>query len=344
MMRSKIETIKPSPRIGIIGSGAIGGFYGLLLARAGFEVNFLLRSEYEAIADHGLLVESRVFGNLRLEKVNAFRHVEDMPPSDWLLVGTKSTSNADIAPVIVQAAAPGAKILVMQNGLGVEDQLRPLLPSSLHLIGGLCYVCALRKAPGVIEHVALGDIHLGYHSGPAHSPDEQQAILEAGAALFRGTEINAEAAPNLTQERWHKLIFNVPFNGLSALLNAGTNTLASDPDSRELILDMMREVISGANQCGYPLSPELAEQSMTMTAALPDYLPSMYQDYAQGRPMELDAIYAAPLAAARAAGYAMPKVESLYRTLRFLDARHAPAHLPEADYELADDRQARYGD
>jgi 2-dehydropantoate 2-reductase len=339
-----IGVTKSSPRIGIIGSGAIGGFYGLMLARAGFEVNFLLRSEYEAVAAHGLLVESRIYGDLRLRKVNAYRSVDDMPPSDWLLVGTKSTTNAAIAPLIVQAAAPGARILNMQNGLGVEDQLRPLLPSSLHLIGGLCYICALRKCPGVIEHLSLGDVHLGYHSGPAQGPDAQHAILEAGAALFRAASINTQVVPDLTEARWHKLIFNIPFNGLSALLNSGTSTLSADPDSRELILDMMGEVVAGANQCGYALSAALPNQAMSLT--LPDYLPSMYLDYAQGRPMELDAIYEAPLAAARAAGCAMPKVEALYQSLRFLDARHIRAQPPQqsAVYQFAGDELAKCGD
>lgn len=136
------------PRIGIIGTGAIGGFYGVMLARAGFDVHFLLRSEYDAVAARGLQLNSVVHGAQALFPAQAYRDAADMPPCDWLLVGAKTTSNAALAPVIAKAAAPGAKVVLLQNGLAVEDALRPLLPESLHLLGGLCYICVHRSAPG----------------------------------------------------------------------------------------------------------------------------------------------------------------------------------------------------
>ena len=162
-------------RIGVIGTGAIGGFYGLLLARAGFDVHFLLRSEYAAVAENGLQLNSLVHGSLALEKVQAYHDVAEMPPCDWLLVGAKTTSNAELAPIVARAAAPGAKVLLLQNGLAVEESMRALLPDSLHLLGGLCYICVHRSAPGVIEHQALGAVHLGYHSGPASDAEAQLA-------------------------------------------------------------------------------------------------------------------------------------------------------------------------
>lgn len=126
----------PAPRIGIIGTGAIGGFYGSLLARAGHDVHFLLRSEYAAVVERGLQLNSAVHGALHLEAVQAYRRVEDMPPCDWLLVGAKTNGNAELAPLIAQAAAPAARVVLLQNGLAVEDELRPLLPDTLHLLGG----------------------------------------------------------------------------------------------------------------------------------------------------------------------------------------------------------------
>ena len=119
-----------------------------LLARAGFDVHFLLRSEYDAVRANGLQLNSAVHGALALKPVQAYRDVAEMPPCDWLLVGAKTTSNADLAPLIAWAAAPGAKVVLLQNGLAVEDALRPLLPDSLHLLGGLCYICVHRDAPG----------------------------------------------------------------------------------------------------------------------------------------------------------------------------------------------------
>jgi 2-dehydropantoate 2-reductase len=97
-------------RIGIIGTGAIGGFYGLMLARAGHDVHFLLRSEYGAVVERGLQLNSAVHGAVNLAPVQAYQQVDDMPPCDWLLVGAKTTANAELAPLIDKAAASGAKV------------------------------------------------------------------------------------------------------------------------------------------------------------------------------------------------------------------------------------------
>ena len=310
-----------SPRIGIIGAGAIGGFYGLLLARAGFDVHFLLRSEFDAVARQGLQLNSAVHGALRLQPVQAYRSAAEMPPCDWLLVGAKTTSNAELAPLLAQAAAPGAKVVLLQNGLAVEDELRPLLPDHLHLLGGLCYICVHRSAPGVIEHQSLGAINLGYHSGPAISADERQGLLEAGVALFKQAGLDSTAMAELEQARWQKLVWNVPYNGLSVLLDSHTTDLMRNPDSRALIEAIMQEVVDAATACGHSLPPGFAGKLLAATDRMPDYLPSMYHDFALGRPMELHAIYAAPLAAAAKAGCAMPRTQMLYQALRFLEQR-----------------------
>ncbi|MFZ6049438.1 putative 2-dehydropantoate 2-reductase [Pseudomonas sp. CR3202] len=310
------------PRIGIIGTGAIGGFYGVMLARAGYDVHFLLRSEYDAVAARGLQLNSVVHGAQALFPVQAYREASEMPPCDWLLVGAKTTSNAALAPVIAKAAAPGAKVVLLQNGLAVEDALRPLLPESLHLLGGLCYICVHRSAPGVIEHQSLGAVNLGYHSGPARDEAERQALAEEGSALFKAAGIDSAAVANLDQARWQKLVWNIPYNGLSVLLNAGTTALMGNADSRALIQAVMEEVVTAAAACGHRVPDNFAAKLLASTDRMPDYLPSMYHDAAQRRPLELGAIYEAPLAAASTAGFEMPRVRTLYQALRFIDARN----------------------
>ncbi|MGE8060004.1 putative 2-dehydropantoate 2-reductase [Pseudomonas sp. NPDC089547] len=311
----------PTRRIGIIGSGAIGGFYGLMLARAGFDVHFLLRSEYEVVREQGLAVESAVHGALQM-KVQAYADAGDMPPCDWLLVGAKATSNDQLAPLIVQAAAPGAKVVLLQNGLGVEAQLRPALRSDMHLLGGLCFICVNRHAPGVIRHQALGAVNLGYHSGPAS--DGGAEVVREGAGLFEAAGIDSQAMPNLELARWQKLVWNVPYNGLSVLLAASTTPLMANSHSRDLIQALMAEVVQGAAACGHVLPEGYAEHLFQVTERMPDYWPSMYHDYALMRPLELQAIYAEPLARARAAGLHLPRMEMLYQALGFLDSNDRP--------------------
>jgi len=310
------------PTIGIIGTGAIGGFYGVMLARAGFDVHFLLRNEFSAVAQRGLQVDSAVHGALTLNPVQAYSSAEDMPPCDWLLVGAKTNSNVDLAPAILQAAAPDAKVLLLQNGLDVEDSLRELLPDSLHILGGLCFICVHREGPGVVTHQALGAVNVGYHSGPATDDQARKAIVEEGAGLFRSAGIDSQAMPNLHQARWQKLVWNIPYNGLSVLLGASTLPLMADVDCRDLIKALMAEVVQGAAACGHDIPAGYAEQLLSVTEKMPDYWPSMYHDFLHRRPLELAAIYARPLAAAKAAGRELPRIEALYRSLSFIDRRN----------------------
>lgn len=310
------------PTIGIIGTGAIGGFYGLMLARAGFDVHFLLRSEFSAVAERGLHLDHASLGPLTLNAIQAYSSAADMPPCDWLLVGAKTTSNADLAPAIIQAAAPDAKVLLLQNGLDVEDHLRELLPDSLHLLGGLCLICVHRAGPGVITHQALGAVNVGYHSGPAADAQARMNIVEEGAGLFRTAGIDAQAMPNLQQARWQKLVWNIPYNGLSVLLGASTIPLMADADSRALIQALMAEVVQGAKACGHDMPPGYADYLFMMTEKMPDYWPSMHHDFLHQRPLELDAIYTRPLAAAKTAGCELPRIEALYRSLSFIDRRN----------------------
>ncbi|MDY0249362.1 MAG: putative 2-dehydropantoate 2-reductase [Pseudomonas sp.] len=308
------------PRIGVIGTGAIGGFYGLMLARAGFDVHFLLRSEYDTVKREGLRINSAVHGELALPVVQAWNDVADMPACDWLFVGAKTTSNADLAGIINQAAGPDAKVVLLQNGLAVEDALRPLLADHLHLLGGLCFICVHRSAPGVIEHEAQGGVNIGYHSGPA-SMRERAAIVEQAVAMFCQAGLASKAMLQLQEARWQKLVWNIPYNGLSVLLNSHTQALMSEPHSRALITDLMNEVVAAAAACGYPLPDKLVANMLKVTDAMPNYWPSMYHDFSHKRPLELQAIYVAPLAAAGAAGCAMPKVAMLLQSLEFLSAR-----------------------
>jgi 2-dehydropantoate 2-reductase len=310
-----------SPRIGIIGSGAVGGYFGYHLVRAGFDVHFLVRSEYEAMTRNGLVVNGKRFADAKALPVKTYRSIDDMPPCDWLLLGAKATSNVQLAPMLARAAAPGAKVICLQNGLGVEDTLRTMLPASLHLIGGLCWLAVYREAPGTVRHIALNDLHLGYHSGPRDDRASPQRMLEEGVAMFNAAGIKAISIPDLTEARWKKLVWNVPFNGVAALLETGTNLLTANPDSRKLVLTLMHEVLRAARACGYPFSKKMPQQLIEMTKAFDeDYLPSMYYDRMLHRPMELAAMYEAPINAAHATGCALPMIDMMHRMLRVVDA------------------------
>lgn len=303
------------PRIGIIGTGAIGGFYGAMLAKAGHDVHFLLRSEYDAVVEKGITVNSLVNEPLHLHPVQAYKNAADMPACDWILVGAKATSD-DLGDLIAKAGKADAKVMLLQNGLNNEDKLRPFLPDSMHLIGGLCYVCLFREGPGLIKHQFNGMIDLGYHSGPA--ANDAKALLEEGAALLKSGGIPTRILPGVDAARWQKLVWNAPFNGTSVVLNAGTTQILGNEASRKLIGDMMEEVVAAAKACGVDMPDGIGQKLLAGTAVMPDYHPSMYHDWLHKRPMELDSLYGEMLSQAKRAGCSMPKTEALLDMLTFI--------------------------
>lgn len=308
-------------KVGVIGAGAIGGFYGLMLARAGHDVHFVMRSDYAAVREAGMILESVQCGDYRLDNPPIYRSPEELPPCDLLIVGAKTTSNQELAPVVGRVAGSGSSILLLQNGFGVEDDYRRFLPDDVHLLGGLCVISVHRDGPGVIKHHGLGAINIGYHSGPAM----------ATAAEFMGSVFvqpwavaGIELVPmkNLITARWQKLVMNMPFSGLTVLLDSGTKLLVDIEETRQLLRQIMEEVSAAAAACGHPLPEGYLEQNWHETLHRPNYISSMYLDYQQKRPLELDSIYRAPLEVARAAGCEMPAVSMLHRALVFLDQRN----------------------
>jgi 2-dehydropantoate 2-reductase len=125
---------------------------------------------------------------------------------------------------------------------------------------------------------------------------------------------------DLQTGRWQKLVWNIPFNGLSVALDAGTDEMLADPATRKRATELMREVVAAADACGHGFDPAFADRMLATTETMTPYKTSMKLDHEAGRPLELDAIYAAPIAAAHAAGHAMPRTEALLDELRRIDA------------------------
>lgn len=305
------------PRIGIIGTGAIAGFYGLMLQRSGLDVRFLVRTGLEQLRRDGIRVHSESLGDMQCQ-VQVCDKVEELESCDWILVSTKTTANAEVAGLLNRLPDPAVKVVLMQNGFANEDGLRPLLPERMSLFAGLCFVQVRRTAPGQIRHQGGGAINIGYHSG-ATSPEQGVAQAAELVQLFNVAGVKSQlVAAELA--RWQKLVWNVPYNGLSVVLDASTGRMMENPSCHVLITELMQEVVDAAAACGCPLSDKLVPALLESTRQMGDYFPSMYGDFADGKPLELEAIYRAPLAAAERAGHAMPKIRMLLQMLEYIEA------------------------
>ena len=227
-------------RVGVIGAGALGLYYGALLQRGGHDVHFLMRRDFQAVSSKGLEVISPQ-GNFHLADVRAYRNSREIGPVDLVLVGLKAYANDQLVELTHPLVAPGTTVLTLQNGLGNEEVLATAFDRQ-QIVGGVAFLCCNRGEPGTVHHLDQGSIRIAeFADGPSDR-------VEQLAATFSQAGIPCEACADLTRIRWEKLVWNIPFNGLCALTGLPTDRLLNCPETRQLITALMQEVIDAANR------------------------------------------------------------------------------------------------
>jgi 2-dehydropantoate 2-reductase len=304
----------PNFRIAIVGSGAIGLYYGGKLAHFGRDVHFLLRSDYDVVRKRGLHLRSKK-ERIHVPKVQAYRSTQEIGVCDLVIVAVKTTSNPELPPLISPLLGEQTMILTLQNGLGNEDFLAGHFGAE-RILGGLCYVSLNRTGPGVVERLDAGRLTIGEYR------DYPQPRTHDVAWEFKRCGVVCSVADDLTLERWRKLVWNIPFNGLS-IVAGGLDTVAilADDGLQQLTVELMDETIAIANACGHQLPTAVAFDLMRRTKAMDAHKPSTLLDYEAGRPLEIESIWGETLRHAQAAGVAAPRLEMLCRLLRSLDKK-----------------------
>ena len=299
-------------RYGVIGTGAIGGYYGAKLAYAGQEVHFLLRSDYEYVKQHGLQVDS-CDGSFHLADVNAYQHTEDMPTCDVVLVCLKSVNNGKLQSLLPPLLHAHTLVVLIQNGIGVEEDVQKMFPD-VQLAAGLAFICSAKNEPGLVNHQCYGSINLANYSC------KDEALMQGVVDEFRQAGIETGLV-EYHEARWKKAVWNMPFNGMTVALHTQTDLLLKNPSTRQLIREQMMEVVSAAQHLGVKnLDASFVDKMIEMTDAMTPYSPSMRLDYDFHRRMEIYYLYTRPLEIAREAGCRMPKLEMLEAELRFLES------------------------
>ncbi|PTN10240.1 putative 2-dehydropantoate 2-reductase [Mangrovibacterium marinum] len=299
-------------RYAVIGTGALGGFYGGMLAKNGQDVHFLLNSDYQQVRDLGLRVDS-VTGDFVVKPIHAYSNASAMPKADVVLVCLKTTNNHLLKELLSPIMHEDTIVVLIQNGLGVEQQAAASLPGA-QIAGALAFICSSKVGPGHIHHLDLGKLTIGSFNL------KQPEVLQQIRFDFNDAGVPCQLTDDLAMARWQKLVWNVPFNGLTVVLNATTDQIMANEESSKLAHEMMYEVVDAANASGVPLKRDFADKMMAVTAKMTPYAPSMKLDYEHKRPMEIDAIYSQPIAEALKCGFKMSKVEVLEKQLHFYNA------------------------
>lgn len=298
-------------KYGIIGVGGLGGFYGGRLALNGNDVHFLFHSDYAFVKENGLRVDS-VLGDFILPKVNAYSSPNDMPECDVVFVCLKTTSNSLLKEILPPLLHKDTVVILIQNGLGIEADLAKEFPQ-LSIAGGLAFICSSKVGPGHVSHQDYGALNIGSYSCT------NTGILETVVSDFKNAGVKAHLV-DLNSARWKKLIWNIPYNGMTVVLNGKTDELTTHPATRSLLREMMMEVIIASRVVGIKdyIADEVVDQMLEMTEKMTPYSPSMKLDYDFHRPLEIEYIYSRPLEEARKVGVEMPCVATIERQLKFL--------------------------
>lgn len=317
VLRGLVEPVRsryvlPNFRIAIVGAGAIGLYYGGKLAHFGRDVHFLLRSDYEIVRKRGLRIRSKS-ENIHIAKVNARRSTAEIGPCDLVMVAVKATSNPDLRTLIAPLLGEKTMILTLQNGLGNEEFLAGHFGAE-RILGGLCFICLNRTEPGVVERLDAGRLSIGEFDG------HPKPRLHDIAWEFKRCGVVCSVVADLALERWRKLVWNIPFNGLTITKGGiGTAEILGSNELRLEALALMDETIAIANACGHQLPTAVALDLMKRTEEMGNYKPSTLLDLEAGRPLELEAIWGEALRRGREAGVKSPRLEGLYRELAAFD-------------------------
>jgi 2-dehydropantoate 2-reductase len=251
--------------------------------------------------------------NFRVAKINCYNSTKEIGTCDLVIVAVKATSNSDLVDLIPPLLHARTMLLTLQNGLGNDEFLAQHFAAD-RVLGGLCFIALNRVSRTEIERYAYGHIVLG-EFGHASQPRTREV-----AAEFTRASVRCTVTDDLALERWRKLIWNIPFNGLSIVAGGiDTAAIVGDKDLRQVTLALMDEVITAADKCGHALPRDAWRKHIERSEKMGPYKPSTLVDWEAGHPLEIEPIWGEPSRRAVAAGGQMPRTEMIYALLKQLD-------------------------
>lgn len=302
-------------RILVIGAGAIGAFYGGVLARAGCEVSAVARSDYDAVAASGYRIESHL-GDLSWRPAQLVRAGADYGgPADYLLVCLKLTAMTDPVALIGPALGKDTAIVFVANGVDIDAPVATAFPDN-ELISGVAYAAVSREGGVVKHHSQFTRLVLGRYPGGASAKASHLAhLIKNGGSSSAATE-------DIVGARWQKCAWNSVLNPISALGGGlGTRDMLASEATTDFVRAAIVEYCAIAAAAGHPLEADTADKLIAGTRKLPNYISSMGQDQLAGRPMETEALLGNVVRTARKLSVAAPRLESLYALLKMAEQR-----------------------
>lgn len=307
---------EPAARVLVLGAGALGAFYGGVLARAGCTVEVVARSDYDTVSANGYRVDSTL-GDLSFRPARVLRVATDAAPgADFILVALKLVPEADRVALLRPVLGPASVIVLVQNGIGIEDEVANAFRTH-EIVSGVAYAAASRVAPGHVRHHSkFTRLILGrYPTGEGEGAARFAGLLKVGGA-------SVQVTGDIVGARWQKCAWNTVFNPISALGGGlGTTDMLSGEAQTAFARAAIEEVCAVAAADGHPLPADTAATQIAGTLKLPNYVSSMGQDALAGRPMETEALLGNVVRMAQRLTVPVPRLEALYALLKMMETR-----------------------
>jgi len=299
-------------KIGLVGAGAVGGYYGLMLKKGGEDIHFHIRSNFEKVREDGFCLVHHLPERKKetIQNVPVYRDSTSIGICNWIIIATKATANEQVMQLIRPMVDENTSFLTLQNGMGNVEIIAESYGENRVIIGGLCFTCINRTEQNRIESILPGYVQFGQHG---------ELLSEKGKSIvnaFERSGIRVRYADSLEEALWRKLCWNIPFNGLS-IVGGGitTDLILANQELRERARQLMVEIQSAAIVHGVTIEDTFLEKQFELTEGMGPYRPSSLIDYQEGKPVEVEAIFGEALRKGQSKGVGMVALNKLYTEL-----------------------------
>lgn len=310
-------------RVAVMGAGAVGSFYGAMLARAGHRVTLIGRPAHvQAIQRDGLRLE--MGGTTHTVPLQASEDVAALRGAELVLCCVKSGDTEAAALQMAPHLDASAWVMSLQNGVDNAETLARVLPC--RVIPTVVYVAVALGGPGVVRHFGRGDLAVGAMPGGTQSSVPEWPTLQALVDLFGGAQVPLRIVPDVAVELWTKLLVNCAYNAISALAQMPYARLAAQPQVVELQERVLQEVIAVAAASGVTLPLQASRDAVAKIAVgMPQQLSSTAQDMARRKPSEIDHLNGFVVRRGRELGVPTPVNQTLHALVKLVESGYGSA-------------------
>ena len=319
------------PRIAVMGAGAVGCYFGGMLARAGAPVILIGRAQHvDAINREGLFLDTIKFH--QKIPVSASTEVSAARGAEIVLFCVKSLDTENAARSLVPHLAPGATVVSLQNGVDNAERIRST--ANIDAIAAVVYVAAEMAGLGHLKHSGRGDLIIGNLPINGRNLATRQDRLEYVAALFGRAGVPCQVSQNIEGELWRKMIMNCAFNAISALGRVRYGQVVRNPWTRDIVRQVIEEAVAVSHAAGIQLPDvNMVEAGMKLAEAMTNATSSTAQDIARGKRTEIDSLNGYVARRGAELGVTTPVNQTLHALVKLLEESASSGSIASAAQE-----------